>query len=198
MRLRILISLSLLLFSWQKAAAQLAPADDFFHGGALFYLSNNIPAALERVTNGLALYPDDIKLKKLEELLKQQNQQQQQSQNQQQNNQSKPDQQKNQKQDQQPKEHNQKSDQEKQQDQQKKEAQEKKDQKQAGQPQAKKSEDKDKPKPGEEQQAQPDAAGQMTPQEAKQLLDSQKNDEMLMPVSRKDKASDQQKPVKDW
>jgi hypothetical protein len=38
----------------------------------------------------------------------------------------------------------------------------------------------------------------MTPQEAKQLLDAQKNDEMLMPVSRKDKPVDQQKVLKDW
>jgi outer membrane biosynthesis protein TonB len=197
MRLLILISLSLLLWASQEAVAQLAPADDFFHGGALFYLSTNIPAALERVTNGLALYPEDIKLKKLEELLKQQNQQQQQNQNQQ-NDQSKQDQQKNQKQDHQQKEPNQKSDQEKEEERQKKEAQEKKDQKQAEQQQAKKSEDKDKQKPDEEPQTQADAAGQMTPKEAKQLLDSQKNDEMMMPVSRKEKASDQRKAIKDW
>ena len=191
MRLRILISLSLLLIAWQKAVAQLAPADDFFHGGALSYLSNNIPGALDIVTNALKFYPHDAKLKKLEELLKQQNQQQQQ-----QNNQSKDDQ-KNEKKDQQQKSQDQKSDQEKKQQQQK-ESQEKKDQKQAEQQQAKKSEEKDKQKSEDEQQAQAYAAGQMTPQEAKQLLDSQKNDEMLMPVSRKDKARDQQKPIKDW
>ena len=82
--------------------------------------------------------------------------------------------------------------------QQKKEAQEKKDQKQAEQQQAKKSEDKDKQKPEDEQQGQAIAAGQMTPQEAKQLLDAQKNDEMLMPVSRKEKAADQSRTMKDW
>src|SRR5262245_37485464 len=37
-------------------------ADDFFHGGAVNYLSNNIPKALEVVTNGRAIYPDDVKL----------------------------------------------------------------------------------------------------------------------------------------
>src|SRR5437870_763936 len=77
MTLRLLLSLSLLLAS---SAAFAETADDFFHGGAVNYLSNNIPKALEVVTNGRALYPDDVKLKKLEELLKQQNQQQQQQQ----------------------------------------------------------------------------------------------------------------------
>jgi hypothetical protein len=38
----------------------------------------------------------------------------------------------------------------------------------------------------------------MSPQEAKQLLDSQKNNEMMLPVSRKEKSSDQQRPLKDW
>ena len=82
MTLRILISLSLLL-AWHKAAAQFLPADDFFNGGAQLYISNNIPAALERVETGLKTYPDDPKLKRLEQLLKQQQQQQQQQQEQQ-------------------------------------------------------------------------------------------------------------------
>ena len=77
MRLPLLISLNLLL-ALPAAYAQVAPADDFFHNGAQSYLSNNVPAALEVVTNGRAIYPDDVKLKKLEELLKQQQQQQQQ------------------------------------------------------------------------------------------------------------------------
>jgi hypothetical protein len=38
----------------------------------------------------------------------------------------------------------------------------------------------------------------MTPQEAKQLLDSQRNDELLLPVSRKQKPVDQEGPIKDW
>src|SRR5580693_7499279 len=84
MTLRILISLSLLLVAWQKVCAQLAPPEDFFNSGAQFYISNNIPAALDRVENGLKTYPDDEKLKKLEQLLKQQQQQNQQNQQQQQ------------------------------------------------------------------------------------------------------------------
>src|ERR1039457_948956 len=86
MTLRLLISLSLLL-AWQKVCAQLAPADDFFNGGAQLYISNNIPSALERVEGGRELYPDDVKLKKLEELLKQQQQSQQNQQQQDQQNQ---------------------------------------------------------------------------------------------------------------
>lgn len=205
MRLRILLSLSLLLATWQKAGAQLIPADDFFHGGAQLYLSNNIPEALNVVTNARKFYPDDSKLKKLEELLKQENQQQQQQQqNQQQNNQSSADQKKDQSQKQ--PDHNQKKDPSQAKDQksddQKKQqskadpAPEKKDEKKAEQQQAKKDDDQRKPEDQKEGQAV--AAGEMTPKEAKQLLDNQKNDEMLMPVSRKEKAANQQGVLKDW
>jgi Ca-activated chloride channel family protein len=83
------------LLALPAARAQLKTADDYFNGGAQSYISNSVPKALEIVTNGRALYPDDIKLKKLEDLLKQQQQQQQQQnqknqqqQNQQQQNQS--------------------------------------------------------------------------------------------------------------
>src|ERR1051325_3084319 len=151
--------LGALLLCWQNGRAQALPPDDFFHGGAMAYLSNNIPAALERVTNGLAIYPNDEKLKKLEELLKQQQQQNQQQQNQdQQQNQQKNDQskqdQKNQKQDQQQSKDQNKSDQEKQKEQQKKEQEKKeqKDQQKADQQQAKKSEGQ-KEKPEEQPQA---------------------------------------------
>src|ERR1039457_7734017 len=85
MTLRLLISLNLLLLAWQNAGAQLAPADDFFNSGAQLYISNNIPSALEQVENGLKTYPNDVKLKKLEELLKQQQQSQSQQNKQQQN-----------------------------------------------------------------------------------------------------------------
>ena len=78
MTLRLLISLSLLLLAWQPVRAQLAPADDFFNSGAQFYISNSLPQAKEIVEMGRKLYPQDEKLKRLEELLKQQSQQQQQ------------------------------------------------------------------------------------------------------------------------
>src|SRR5215471_5072094 len=52
-------SIVLLLCLGQRGGAQLAPPDEFFHGGAQAYLSNNIPKAWEQVTNGRAIYPDD-------------------------------------------------------------------------------------------------------------------------------------------
>ena len=41
-----------LMLGW-KAQAQFLPAEDFFNGGAQLYISNNIPAALERTEMGL-------------------------------------------------------------------------------------------------------------------------------------------------
>ena len=179
MRLRIpllITSLSALVLSGRPAQAQLLPADEFFHGGARSYLTNNIGGALQWVTNGLAVYPKDEKLKKLEELLKQQQQQQ----NQDQQNNSQQDQQKSQNPDQQKSQDQKHSDKDK------------------DQQQAKKSDEQKKPDKDSDQEGQAVAAGEMTPQEAKQLLDAQKNDEQLMPVSRKDKPRDQLKVLKDW
>lgn len=160
----LLISLNIFLLAQMAAFAQ--SAEDFFHDGAMNYLSNNIPKALEVVTNGRSAFPDDVKLKKLEELLKQQNQQQQQQQNQE--NQDKQDQQK---QDQQNK------NQQKQQNQQ----QSKQDKKNSGQPQQTKA-----------------APGQMTPEQAKRLLDGQKGDEQALVFRPDNKPKNQNKPVKDW
>jgi Ca-activated chloride channel family protein len=184
----------LLLLAWQKVCAQLvAPADDFFNGGAQFYISNNIPSALEKVESGLKIYPNDEKLKKLEALLKQQQQQQQQSQqNQQQQNQSQQQQQKNQQNQQQQKQNSQ--DQQKQ-DQQKQD-QQKNDEQQKQQEQQKSSaEKKDGQQNAQNQQV---AAGQMTPEEAKRLLDAQKGDEQILQWKPQGKPENQNKPVKDW
>ena len=81
MRLLLLVSVSLLLAG---PALHAQTAENFFNSGAQFYISNNLPAALEKVEGGLKIYPSDEKLKKLEELLKQQSQQNQQQQKQQQ------------------------------------------------------------------------------------------------------------------
>lgn len=182
MRSRTLISLSALLLSWQSATAQLAPADDFFHGGAQFYLSNNIPAALERVESGLKIYPDDIKLKKLEDLLKQQQQQQ----NQNQQNQSKQDQQQQQ----------QKSEEQKQQEQSQTEQKQKEEQQKES---AKSSQNEEKSQERQQQETQPVQAGQMTEQQAKQLLDTQKGQEQILifkPTGHKTNRAG--KILKDW
>ena len=188
MRSRLLLSLSLLLLAGQPAGAQFAPADDFFNGGAQLYISNNIPAALDRVELGLKTYPDDVKLKKLEQLLKQQ--QQQQKQNQQPQNQ----------QNQQSQSQSQKSDQQKQDeqkqsqaDQKKTEAQKQEEQKQAA---AQKKNDQQPDKPDAEKQSV--KAGEMTPEDAKRLLDAQKGDEQLLQMQPQEKPRDPSRPVKDW
>jgi hypothetical protein len=66
LRIPILISLSALALAGLQVQAQLLPAEEFFHDGARSYLTNNIGGALQWVTNGLAIYPQDEKLKKLE------------------------------------------------------------------------------------------------------------------------------------
>ena len=199
---RPLISLSLLLLCVApKADAQLAPAEDFFNSGAQAYISNNIPAALERVEMGLKTYPDDVKLKKLEELLKQKQQQQQQkNQQQQQQNQSqqqKSDDQKNQQQNQQQKN----SDDQKKQDEQKKDSSDQKKDEQQKQPeQPKPADDKkngDKPE-NQKGEGQPVKPGEMTPEEAKRLLDAQKGNEQIFQLKPDGKPRDPNRPVKDW
>jgi Ca-activated chloride channel family protein len=190
----------LLLFAAQKVCAQLAPADDFFNGGAQAYISNNIPAALERTEDGLKLYPDDVKLKKLEELLKQQQQQNQQQQNQQQQNQQKQSQsqqnsnsQKNQAQQKQ-----QQSSQQKSQDQKKSDEQK---QNQAGQKnedqQNQSGQQKSEGEKNQNENGQP-VAGQMTPEEAKKLLDAQKGDEQVLQLKPPGRTENQSRTVKDW
>src|ERR1700743_1244624 len=157
MTLRLLISISLCALALQQARAE--SADDFFHGGAQSYLSNNVAGARQEVDKGLKLFPDDIKLKKLDELLKQQQQQQNQQQQQQKQNQSQ------------------------------------QNQSQSKQDQKKQQQQKEQEKKGDEQKQkeQETPPGQMTPDEARQLLDSQKNDEALLP-NNPDKKHDRDHP----
>lgn len=194
---RLLISLSLLLLAWQKVCAQLAPAEDFFDRGAQYYISNNIPAALEQTEMGLKTYPDDEKLKKLEQLLKQQQQQQNQQNQQQQQDKKDQQQNKNQKQDQQ--QQNQQNQQQKNSDQQKR------DQQKQNQSNPKKNEeqkqesgDGQKGEKQEQQPGQPVKAGEMTPEDAKRLLDAQKGSEQLLQMQPQEKPRDPNRPVRDW
>jgi Ca-activated chloride channel family protein len=177
-----------LFFAAQKVCAQLAPADDFFNGGAQAYISNNIPAALERTEDGLKIYPNDDKLQKLEKLLKQQQQQQQQQQNQSQQQQSQSQQ-------------NSKNQQNQQQNQQQQSQQNSQDQKKSDEQkqseQQKSSEQKSNDKENQNGENQT-TAGQMTPEEAKRLLDAQKGDEQVLQMKPQGKPQDQNKPVKDW
>lgn len=165
MVLRLLLNLSFLLLALTAARAQ--TADDFFHGGAMFYLSNNIPQAKEVVATGLKSFPEDIKLKKLEELLNQQQQSQQQQQQEQQKK-------------------------EPQQDEQKQEQQKKEPSQEKQQPQESEGGEK---KPDERQEA---TAHQMTPQEAKQLLDAQKGEEQVLQFRPQAEPKNRAKKLKDW
>ncbi len=98
-----------------------------------------------------------------------------------------------QKQDQQQKGDHSKDQKEKQKQEQQKQG-EKQDQQQASQPQ----DQKDNPDDQQQQEAQAAALGQMTPQQAKQLLDAQKGEEQLLPVKPNGKPADTSRPVKDW
>ena len=178
MRLRLLISLSLLLLAVPTARAQ--TADDYFNSGAQLYISNNIPAALERTENGLKLYPDNVKLKKLEELLKHQQQQQsQQNRKQKQQNPSQPQNSSSQK--------NQKQQKQQQPEQQKKQQQE---QSSASQSPEKQNEQKES--------ARVKTGNQMSPEEAKRLLDAQKGNEQFLQLKPKVPPRNSQQPVEDW
>lgn len=182
-----------LLLTVSGANAQIGPADDFFHGGARHYLSNNIPAALQSVTNGLQLYPEDEKLKKLYELLNQQQQQNQKDQQQDQKDEKNQDQKQDQQKKEEKKDQQSKNDQEKKDEQKKQqEAKDKKEQEKKDQQQAKPDEKKES---GEPQQI---AAHQMTPQEAKQMLDSQKGDEQVLMFKPETDPKRQDKKLKDW
>ena len=193
MRLLLPISVSLLL-AWQAARAQ--SADDFFNSGAHFYISNNIPQALESVETGLKQYPDDVKLKKLYELLKQQKQQQSQNNQSQQN-----------------------QNQQSQQNQSQPSSIAEKPAEPAIIPTKPERPKPSRPKkyrsaksaatagineaPGDQQenqneQGQPVPAGQMTPEEAKRLLDAQKGGEQFLQLKPQGKPQDNRQPVKDW
>lgn len=189
---QILASLSLLLLI-ATVTGRAQPADEFFHGGAQLYLSNNIPAALETVTNGLQRFPDDAKLKKLYELLNQQQQQQDQKDQQQDK---KDDQKQDQKQDQQKqdekKDQDSKSDQQKKDEQKKQEAKDKEEQEKKDRQKANPDDKKESDKP---QQV---AAHAMTPQEAKQMLDAQKGDEQVLLFKPEADPKRRDKQLKDW
>ena len=205
----ILISASCLLVL-PAARAQWLTADDFFNDGAHLYLSNNIPQALQSVQNGMQRYPDDEKLKKLYELLKQQQQQQQQNQQQQQQQQNQQQQdQKNQQQKNQSQKNQQQnsSQQNQQQNQQNQPSKPKSDQdksnqgqpKQAQQQQNQANQDQKGQKAGETNGEQQVAgAVRMTPEEAKRLLDQQKNEEQVLTMKPQGKLQDTTHPIKDW
>jgi len=158
-------------------------ADDYFHGGAMNYLSNNIPAALGVVTNGLNQFPESEKLQKLESLLRQQQQQQQNQQDQQQRDQQE-----------------QQQDQQQNQDQQKEQPDQPPDQQKEESPKEQSSQqNSSKPEEQQNTQAQQSPSEQqqgMTPEQALRLLDSTKGDEDVLPVQKAQPPAN--RPFKDW
>jgi len=205
-----LFALTVLTVSLHSPAIRAQTADDYFHGGATNYVFGQKEKAKEQILTGLQTFPSDPKLNQFLVLLKKEEEQKQQQQNQQQQQQNKDDQKKDQKQNQdqkkdseQKKDQNQsnepKKDQEKkQQDQAKKNADQKKDQAKKDQQNAEQKK-QDKSDQNDQQEPQPTyAAGQMTPQQAKQLLDAQKGDEMIIPIRPQVKPRDPSKPLKDW
>ncbi len=193
--------IALLLLAAGAAWAQTAEA--FFNSGAQFYISNNIPAALENVENGRKLYPDDVKLKKLEELLKQQQQQQQQNQQNQQNqknqqNQSNQQQAQNNQQSQQQNSGGQQNPQPQQnqqsQNQPKRDDNRQTQEKQPGQP----ASETDENKGSQNEQTQASNTREMSPEEAQRLLDAQKGDEQILRLKPQNPPETPNKPVKDW
>jgi Ca-activated chloride channel homolog len=209
MRLSLRISVSLLLLALPSARAQ--TADDFFNSGAQSYISNNIPQALKSVDAGLKQYPEDVKLKKLYELLKQQSQQQQQQQNQQnQQNQSNQQESKNNQSQQSQQNQNSNSQQSQQQSQQNSQPNQQQNQQaqnqsnqqnqqsqkqQPAQTSSSRSEGKSGAK-NEKQAA--NTEEMMTPEEAKQLLDAQKGDEQVLQLKPKGFPQNSERPFKDW
>lgn len=171
-----------------------------------------------------AKFNQEFVKKKLEELKQQQQQQQQNNQDksdQQQNqdqqqaqNQQKQDEQKDQKEQQQQQQQNQQQqaqnqpEQKKDSPQQEQQAQKQEEQKQQqqaqNQPQDQQqanqasAEKKDNADEKEQKDAAAYAAGQMTPEQAEQLLDSQKGEEKMLPVQPTAKPVDHTRPVKDW
>jgi hypothetical protein len=182
--------------------AQLLPekAEDYFHHGAQYYVHGKKPEAMNEIITGLKLYPTDPLLNGMVELLKKEEEQQKQQQQQQQQ------QQDQEKQDQEKQQQQQKQQQNKQQDQQQQDQQQQNQQQQQQQQDQQKDrkdgqgQQKNKAQEGDQKDDAENRAapGEMTPQEAKQLLDSQKGEEKLLPANTKEKARDPNKPFKDW
>jgi Mg-chelatase subunit ChlI len=194
-----LISSSLLWLTAYAAHAQ--SAVDFFNGGAQLYISNNIPDALSKVETGLKIYPDDVKLKKLEELLKQQQSQQQQQQQQNQQNQQNQQQQQSQSQQNKNSQSQQSQSQQQQQQNQQKQDQQKQDKQnqQNSQQQQQNQQQQQAQQQNQQNAAQQAAQAQaMTPEEAKRLLDAQKGNEQILRYQPKGQPQNANPVVKDW
>ena len=199
LRFILLMAIALMAFT---ASAQQDPSA-FFHQGARHFLATNeLTQAKLSVTNGLKLFPSDEKLKKLWELLNQQ--QQQQSKDDQSNDKDKSEQQDKKDQKDQSSKDQQKKD-EKTEQEKSKEQQEQQKKDDASKQDKKEGEDKkgQQPDKGEDQQESEGApqsakAMRMTPQQAMQLLEALKGEEKSMPFRPIMKTNRQDRIFKDW
>jgi len=183
-------------------------AEDYFHGGAQSYIWGEKEKAKAEIYTGLKKYPQDPQLNGMAGLLSKKEEDQKQQQQNQQSGQSKKDQdqqqQNRQKQD--SSQQNQQAQQQKQQEKDKqqqeaKQAQEQKDNQQQNQQQASQSAGQPKEKSDDKDQGEQGTAyavGQMTPEQAQQLLDTQKNEEKVLPVKPEGKPVDHNRPIRDW
>jgi Mg-chelatase subunit ChlI len=175
---------SILMFVALSSMASAQTAMQLFNPAAKEYIYGNTQVASNLVAQALMKFPGDEKLKDLKKLIEEQKQKQDQPK---QNQQNKDQNQKDQKQDQ-DKNKDQKS--QDQQDQQKKQNEDQK-QDQADQ--------KQKPDQQQNQQpAQPKQAGEMSPEEAQQLLDAMKQDEQDRRANLKPYLGGPVRVDKDW
>jgi hypothetical protein len=210
---RTTLSISLLAIPlWAGAQT----AGDYFHKGAQYYIWGEKQKATNEIYTGLRVYPDDSQLQGLAGLIKkeeEQKQQQQQQQNNQKQDEKKDQDQKSQSQQDKSGEKQDSSQQQQQQAQQQKEEDQKqqqaaeqdqkqkdKDQQSQQQQQAQAAAGESKDKSGEtnDNENASYAVGQMTPQQARQLLDAQKNEDMVLPAKPPEKPLSRSGPLRDW
>jgi lipopolysaccharide export LptBFGC system permease protein LptF len=209
---RLLLSLFSLCLVVTAVSGQTAA--DYFHQGAQLYIASKKNESKKVIETGLGFYPQDPLLNGMAGLLKkeeekQQQQPQQDQKDQQQQDQQKEDQQKQQQEGQQKQDQQHQNQQQQQQDQQKPDQQQQQESQQGQQdqqPQPQQGQEKEQqgqqPASQDQQGSQNEATppGQMTPQEARQLLDAQKQDEKALPVSPANNKNGQppNRPIRDW
>jgi hypothetical protein len=195
---RAIIAVNLLL---SPIGLRAQTAEDYFHRGAQFYVFGENPKARTEVHVGLQKFPDDPKLLHLAELLKKNEKE---SPKQQPN----PDKQNDDQKQQQPQKQQPKPDSKEQDEQQQArnkqenaDNQKQKEQEQAQQKQQQKGQEDEKgdPNPADQAQANAEPApGQMTVQQAQQLLDSQKGEARAMIFVPAQMLKEQKRAFKDW
>jgi hypothetical protein len=181
----LLLGISLWLGA-ESGFGQLKQAEDFFHEGAQDYIFGQKEEAGKAIATGLQYYPGDPQLTAVARLLQKKEQQQQQNQSKQ-NKDQKQQEQKKDSQDQKDKQNQQQQQQQQaKNDQQKKDEQKKPQEQQAKQGKDKKDKEAQANKSDERDKGKDKGDGsnmmlaQMTPQQARQLLDAQRDDERAL------------------